>query len=184
MNKLATKSFERKLATRTSLLLLFVGLCSSLLLTFLMLSNFEKIILPQVLLKSNVIANAVRTTVADALKLGIPYNALVGMEDYLSDTLLDNPEIEFIKVKSLEGKEYSLYRDGKNQNRSNGEIFEEIAADEELPSVTVGLRATYAQEKLHIMFGDAAVALFVALLFGFEIILFYAVFWFLRPKDT
>lgn len=184
MNKLASKSFERKLATRTSLLLLFVGLCSSLLLTFLMLSNFEKIILPQVLLKSNVIANAVRTTVADALKLGIPYNALVGMEDYLSDTLLDNPEIEFIKVKSLEGKEYSLYRDGKNQNRSNGEILEEIAADEELPGVTVGLRATYAQEKLQIMFGDAAVALFVALLFGFEIILFFAVFWVLRPKDT
>ena len=164
MTKLDTNSFERKLATRTSLVLLLVGLCSSLLLTFLMLSNFEKIILPQVLLKGNVIANAIRTTVADAIKLGIPYHALVGMDDYLSDTLLDNPEIEFIQVKSLDGKEYSLYRDGHNQRRSSGEILEEIAADEELPSVTIGLRATYAQEKLHIMFGDAAVALFVALL--------------------
>jgi len=184
MTKLNTKSFERKLATRTSLVLLLVGLCSSLVLTFLMLSNFEKIILPQVLLKGNVIANSVRTTVADAIKLGIPYDALVGMDDYLSDTLLDNPEIEFIQVKSLDGKEYSLYRDGQDQRRPNGEILEVIAADEELPSVTIGLRSTYAQEKLHIMFGDAAVALFVALLFGFEIILFFAVLWILRPKDT
>jgi len=184
MTKIDTKSFERKLARRTSLVLLLVGLCSSLLLTFLMLSNFEKILLPQVLLKGNVIANAVRTTVADSIKLGIPYDALVGMDDYLSDTLLDNPEIEFIQVKSLDGKEYSLYRDGNKQSRSNGEILEEIAADEELPGVTIGLRATYAQEKLQIMFGDAVVALFVALLFGFEIILFFAVLWVLRPKDT
>jgi predicted MFS family arabinose efflux permease len=184
MNKRLNKSIEKKLAGRTYLALLLIGLCSSIVLTFLMLGNFEKILLPQFVLKSNVIANSVRSTVADALKLDIPFESLVGMNDYLSDTLADNPEIEFIEVKSRNGHEYSLHRNGTNQRTSNGEILEVIAADDELPSVTIGMRASYIQEKLQIMFGDAAVASLVALTVGFEILLFFIVIWVLRPMGT
>jgi predicted MFS family arabinose efflux permease len=184
MNEPLNKSIEKKLAARTYLALLIVGLCSSIILTFLMLGNFEKILLPQFVLKSNVIANSVRSTVADALKLGIPFESLVGMNDYLSDTLVDNSEIEFIEVKSRSGHEYTLHRNGTNHRTSNGEILEVIAADDELPGVTIGLRGSYIQEKLQIMFGDAAVASLVALTVGFEILLFFVVIWVLRPMGT
>ena len=184
MNVRPHKSIERKIAVRTYLALLLVGLCSSLVLTFLMLGNFEKILLPQFVLKSNVIANSVRSTVADALKLGIPFESLVGMDDYLSDTLIDNSEIEFIEVKSLSGHAYTLHRNGTNQRTSNGEILEVIDADDELPGVTIGLRGSYIQEKLQIMFGDAAVASLVALTVGFEILLFFILIWVLRPIGT
>ena len=99
MSKSIQPSIERLLAKKSYLTLLLTSLCSALLLTWLTLGNFEKILLPQVLAKSNAIANSVRTTVEDAVKLGIPYESLVGMNDYLADTLNENPEIAYIKVQ-------------------------------------------------------------------------------------
>jgi len=102
----------------------------------------------------------------------------------LSDTLLDNPEIEFIQVKNSDGHEFALHRSGNTKPHSNEEIIEEIAADDELPGVILGLRASYVQEKLQIMFGDAAVASLVALTIGLEIVLFFAALWIFRPMGT
>lgn len=180
----AVPSIERLLAKKSYLTLLLFSLFSALLLTWLTLGNFEKILLPQVLAKSRVIATSVRATVEDAVKLGIPYDSLVGMNDFLSDTLNENPEIAYIKVQRDAGREYVQSRDEITENNSSGIVVDQVEASETAPRVIVGVRASYIQEKLHIMFGDAAVVALVALIAGLEIALFFSARWVLRPIDT
>jgi predicted MFS family arabinose efflux permease len=177
-------SIERLLAKKSYLTLLLFSLCSALILTWITLGNFEKILLPQVLAKSNVIASSVRTTVEDAIKLGIPYDSLVGMSDFLADTLNENPEIAYIKVQRDGGIEYSQSRGNTTDKDPSGIVVDQIEASGSAPRVIVGVRASYIQEKLHIMFGDAAVVSLVALIAGLEIALFFSARWVLRPIDT
>ena len=184
MSKVMTKSVERNLAKSTYFTLSFVGLGAALLLTFLVLSSFKDILTPQVLLKSNVVARSVQATIADALKLGIPYDSLVGVEDYLSDVLDDNPEISFIKIKSQQGREYVKYRDASQSGQSNQNVIEEILKHDSLPTITVGLRKSYVNEQLSVMVGDAIVVSLVAFTVGLEIALFFVVLWIFRPLGT
>jgi len=184
MSTLTNKSVERKLATKTYLAISGVGLGVALLLTFLMLSSFKDILLPQVLLKSNVVAKSVQTTVSDALKLGIPFDALVGVEEYLSDVLTDNPEIDFIRIKSREGREYYKHRGDASSGQPSSNIIEETLTDNVLPTITVGLRKTYVNEKLQIIIGDAVIVSLVAFTVGLEIALFFVVLWIFRPLGT
>ena len=184
MGKSIKPSIERLLAKKSYLTLLLFSLCSALILTWFTLGNFEKILLPQVLAKSNVIASSVRTTVEDAIKLGIPYDSLVGMNDFLADTLNENPEIAFIKVQRDGGVEYAQSRGSFSEKDSSGIVVEQIEASGAAPRVIVGVRASYIQEKLHVMFGDAAVVSLVALIAGLEIALFFSARWVLRPIDT
>lgn len=184
MSTPSPKSVERKLATRTYFAISGVGLGVALLLTFLMLNSFKDLLLPEVLLKSNVVAKSVQTTVADALKLGIPFDALVGVEEYLSDVLADNPEINFIRIKSLKGREYFQKRTDSNQTQANQNVLEETVMDDALMTVTVGLRESYVNEKLQIMLGDAVIVSLVGFTVGLEIALFFVVLWIFRPLGT
>lgn len=177
-------SIERLLAKKSYLSLLLFSLCTALILTWLTLGNFEKILLPQVLSKSSVIGSSVRTTVEDADKLGIPFDSLVGMSDYLADTLKENPEIAYILVQRDGSKGYAQFRSDGIDRNSAGIIEETLEATQTAPRVIVGVRASYIQEKLHIMFGDAAVVSLVALIAGLEIALFFSARWVLRPIDT
>lgn len=181
MTKQSTPSVERTLARRTCAALIIVGLGAALALTILTLKSFERILLPQVALKSSVVASSVQATVQSALSLGIPFKSLVGMEDYLADTLLDNEEIEFIQVKDLNGNTYTRHRDGSTQRRTSHQILEELPPDSTKPGVTIGVRASYVEEKLQIMFGDAAVVSLVAITTGIEVALFFSLLWIFRP---
>ena len=143
MTNHSTPSIERTLARRTCAALIIVGLGAALALTVLTLKSFERILLPQVALKSSVVASSVQATVQGALALGIPFKSLVGMEDFLADTLLDNEEIEFIQVKDLNGHTYTKHRDGSTQRRASNQILEEIPPDGTKPGVTIGVRASY-----------------------------------------
>jgi MFS family permease len=184
MSDLIKKSVERKIATGTYLTLSIVGLGAALLLTFLMLSSFKDILTPQVLLKSNVIAKSVQATIADALKLGIPYDSLVGVEEYLSDVLADNPEIDFIKIKNQTGREYVKHRFANQSAQASQNVIEETLKHDSLPTITVGLRKSYVNEQLRVMVGDAIVVSLVAFTVGLEIALFFVVLWIFRPLGT
>jgi len=184
MNTSVKKSVERKLATRTYFALSFIGLGAALLLTFLVLSSFKDILTPQVVLKSNVIAKSVQTTISDALKLGIPFESLVGVEDYLADVLADNPEIDFIQIKNQQGREYVKYRDTRQSAQSNQNVIKDTLTHDSLPTITVGLRKSYVNEKLSVMVGDAIVVSLVAFTVGLEIALFFVVLWIFRPLGT
>jgi len=149
-----------------------------------MLSSFKDILTPQVLLKSNVIAKSVQATIADALKLGIPYDSLVGVEEYLSDVLADNPEIDFIKIKNQAGREYVKHRFANQSVQASQNVIEETLKHDSLPTITVGLRKSYVNEQLRVMVGDAIVVSLVAFTVGLEIALFFVVLWIFRPLGT
>ncbi len=184
MTQSVKKTVEKKLARRTFLSLSIIGLSAALLLTFLMLNSFKDILTPQVLLKSNVVAKSVQATIADALKLGIPFESLVGVEDYLSDVLTDNPEIDFIQIKNNQGRVFVKYRDAGSSTQAHQNVIEETITHDSLPAITVGLRKSYVNEKLSVMVGDAVVVSLVAFTVGLEITLFFVVLWIFRPIGT
>jgi predicted MFS family arabinose efflux permease/HAMP domain-containing protein len=177
-------SIERLLAKKIYLSLLLLSLTTALILTWLTLAKFEQILSPQVLSKSSVIGSSVRTTVEDAVKFGIPFDSLVGMNDYLAETLKENPEIAYISVQRDGSTSYTLSRSDRADRDSAKVIDVTLEATHTAPRVIVGVRAAYIQEKLYIMFGDAAVVSLVALILGLEIALFFAARWILRPIDT
>ena len=177
-------TIEQSLAKRTYILLLVVSLSAAFLLTWMAAQRFEKILLPQVLAKSNVIGLSVQNTVEDALKLGIPFESLVGIHEFLSDTLAENPEIAFIQVQRDGHPGYLQKRTGVTDIHAANIVTQQIAASGSAPGVTIGVRASYLYEKLYVMFGDAAVMSLVALVTGLEIALFFAFRWLLRPFDT
>lgn len=177
-------SLEKTLAQRTYAMFLLCSVVAVALLTWLTLAHFERILLPQVLAKSNVIASSVRTTIQEATALGIPYDSLVGVEDFLSDTLIENPEIAFIKVQREGMREYVQARSGSAGAANQEVVLQKIEAEGDAPRVIVAVRASYIQEKLQVMFGDALVVSVVALIVGLEIALFFMVRWIMRPIDT
>ena len=177
-------SLEKALAQRTYALFLLCSVAAVALLTWFTLVHFERILLPQVLAKSNVIASSVRSTIEEATKLGIPYDALVGVEDFLSDTLNENPEIAYIKVQRDGMREYAKVRSGSARAANQEVVLRQIDATGDAPRVIVAVRASYIQEKLQVMVGDALVVSVVALIAGLEIALFFMVRWIMRPIDT
>ncbi len=177
-------SIERTLAKRTYALFLLCSVAAVALLTWFTLVHFERILLPQVLAKSDVIASSVRTTIEEATGLGIPYDSLVGVEDFLSDTLIENPEIAFIKVQREGMREYVKARSGSAGAANQEVVLRQIDAAGDAPRVIVAVRASYVQEKLQVMVGDALVVSVVALIAGLEIALFFMVRWIMRPIDT
>ena len=177
-------SIEKTLAKRTYALFLLCSVAAVALLTWFTLVHFELILLPQVLAKSDVIASSVRTTIEEATGLGIPYDSLVGVEDFLSDTLIENPEIAFIKVQREGMREYVKARSGSAGAANQEVVLRQIDAAGDAPRVIVAVRASYVQEKLQVMVGDALVVSVVALIAGLEIALFFMVRWIMRPIDT
>ena len=177
-------SIEKTLAKRTYALFLLCSVAAVALLTWFTLVHFERILLPQVLAKSDVIASSVRTTIEEATGLGIPYDSLVGVEDFLSDTLIENPEIAFIKVQREGMREYVKARSGSAGAANQEVVLRQIDAAGDAPRVIVAVRASYVQEKLQVMVGDALVVSVVALIAGLEIALFFMVRWIMRPIDT
>ncbi|MES2935937.1 MAG: MFS transporter [Pseudomonadota bacterium] len=173
-------SVEKRLAKRTFLLLLVLSICTALLLTFAAVQRFKQILLPQIMLQTSAIGESVQTAIDRAVSLGIPFESLVGVEDFLDDTLKDNPEIAFLEVKQGQ----RTYSRGQADQSKEEIIIQDIPHVGSAPAVTVGVRADYLNEKLHVLFGDAAVVLFVALIAGIEIALFFAYQWLIRPFDT
>ena len=177
-------SVESLLAKKSYAVFLLCSVCAVALLTWLTLSHFEKILLPQVLSKTNVIASSVRVTVEDAIKLGIPYESLVGVEDYLADTLAENPEIAYIKIQRGGAREYQKIRSNFSGTHPEDVVLQQIEASEQAPRVIVAVRSSYIQEKLQVILGDALVVSIVALIAGLEIALFFMIRWLVRPIDT
>lgn len=173
-------SVERHLAKRTLALLVISSICTAILLTYITVKQFQEILLPEILSKTGVIGKSVQKTLDEALELQVPYDSLVGAEDFLKDTLRENPEIAFIKIANGAARGYEARQ---------GAPAEEVITQNIPPSptgiaVTIGVRSAYLNEKLYIMFGDAIVVLFVALVAGLEVALFFAYKWLIRPWDT
>lgn len=171
-------SIEMRLARRALFWLIGLSLCCALGLTYLSVRSFKQILLPEVLAKTHVIGDSVRATVEHALGLGIPFAELAGMNDYLDDTLLENPEIAFIRVT---GPGTAAFGRGD----SGGKVITQlIPASASGAAVTLGVRASYLSEKLYLLYGDVAAILIVALVAGLEVALFFSFRWLIGPLDT
>ncbi|CAN5350723.1 hypothetical protein BH11PSE11_BH11PSE11_21990 [soil metagenome] len=177
----ASVSVERQLATRTFMLLLVLSVFSALALTFAAAQRFKQILLPEVMLETRAVGESVQATIGRAVSIGIPFDSLVGVEDFLGDTLKENPEIAFLKVSKAG---HASYRQGLAEQSKEEVIVQDIAGSGNAPGITVGVRAEYLNEKLHVLFGDAAVVLFVAVIASVEISLFFIYRWLIRPFDT
>ena len=169
---------EVRRARRTGALLMLLSLCSAFFLAHMAVDRFEHILLPKVLVKSLVVAGAVRDEVDHAVALGVPFGELAGMDDYLDDTLRENPEIAYITV----GQPGRLgYHRARAEFAPDDVIAQELEAGSTPTGVKIAVRAAYLNEKMAVMFADAAVALIVALIAGVEVALYFIFRWLVRP---
>jgi predicted MFS family arabinose efflux permease len=179
-----TASLERRIAHQLAWSLVALSLAAVVLLTWMTLSEFEKIILPQILSKSGALSTDIQTTIADAEQLGIPYDNLVGVDSFLNDIIHDNPEVVTVSIKKRNQLEYSASNVSEKKRMKDSELVHyDLAQSDEAPAVRISISANYIQEKLSVMIGDAAVVSLVALVISLEFALFFLCIWVLRPFD-
>jgi predicted MFS family arabinose efflux permease len=171
---------EMRRVQRTGMLMILLSLCSAFFLAHLAVDRFEHILMPKILAKSLVVAGAVRDEVDRAIELGIPFESLAGVDDFLDDTLSENPEIAYITI----GHQGRLgYHRAREEFAPDDVIRQNLAASGTPTNVKIGVRTAYLNEKMTVMFGDAAVALLIALIVGTEIGLYFIFRWLLRPAN-
>lgn len=95
----AVDGLPGRTAARNVVFLAALMIAASLILSgFAALKVFDAAIEPEIEKRANLIGRSVRGEVENALQIGIPFNALAGIERYLSQVMVDFPEVERITL--------------------------------------------------------------------------------------
>ena len=98
----AADDLPGRLAARNVVFLAALLIAASLILSgFAALKVFDAAIEPEIEKRANLIGRSVRNEVENALQIGIPFNALAGVDRYLSQVMEDFSEIERITLVDL-----------------------------------------------------------------------------------
>lgn len=119
MSIAATDSFARR-ATRRLFLLMTVVLClSSLAIAYATLNEFNRLLIPELSKKAQLIGQIVSADVQRAIDYGIPFDEFVGASEHLEAVVADHNELVYIAVVDRNGS--LLYQGGTLDKR-----FEEV----------------------------------------------------------
>ena len=124
---------------------MLLSLCSAFFLAHLAVARFEHILLPKILAKAVVVGGAVRDEVDRAVALGVPFGELAGMDDFLDDTLRENPEIAFITV-FRPGR--LVYHRARDEFAPDDVIQRELEPGATPTGVRTAVRTAYLNEKM------------------------------------
>ncbi|CAK0742590.1 Arabinose efflux permease family protein [Azospirillaceae bacterium] len=122
-----------------SLLLLTLAAASF---SWFALQKFEDELSPELAEKASTIGKIVSAQVQSAVLLGVPFNELVGVKDFLRSIIEDNPEISYISITYPNGN--TLYSEGASYKK------EENALHALLDSNKIGA----VTSSLHILLDD------------------------------
>ena len=160
------------------------------------LAAFDRAIEPELVNRTRLIGSIVRSEVRRALELGIPFDAIVGLDNYLSDTLEKFEEIDRISVAAANGQAIAVVeRPGTSPLFGETRLGELIAfhqppfvlpivdANTLVGRITVETNPQFVQTRLRDVFLDVAVIALVATLVAMELALAVAVYSVGKPLD-
>lgn len=128
---------------------------------------FDEQLVPEVDAKSFAVARSVQSDIDRALGYGIPFAELRGVDEFLRETIEENPELAEIAILDADGHVRYVTRSTAMAAESRS-IHQPLTATS--ASIVVQVRADYVRNKLLEVLIDTVIVLFVALLVAFELL--------------
>jgi predicted MFS family arabinose efflux permease len=166
------RSVVLRLAGLTALLLLL----SQGALSFLLARTFEDTVLPEVRRKAEVAGGLATEQISYAVSLGIPLDALVGMDEFLQGVLNRNPDFTYLGVSTGDGSE--LYTQGTRAASARAADSLKLpieAAGDTVGFLQIEVREGAVRSELAGLRFDIATAFLVTLLIGIELLVAFVV---------
>lgn len=185
-----------RLRAHLTLVLMAIVTASVLALGVAALMVFDRAVSPELDNRTRLIGSIVRGEIQRTVELGIPFDALVGLEDYIAETLADFEEVDRISVDNAAGRTITeIVRDTPAsflQNSGLGRaiglergvfVLPILAGNEIVGEITVETSAVFVETRLREILLDVMVIGLVASVFALELALAVAVGSVGKPLD-
>jgi len=149
---------------------------------------FDRAVEPEMTNRTRLIGSIVRSEIQHALELGIPFDAIVGLDRYLSEILENFDEVDSISVTSTSGQTIAAIKRSAPQSILSNTLLGEMIAfrqptfalsilegNERVGEIVVEISPLFVQTRLRDVFLDVMVIALIATLVAFELALAVAV---------
>lgn len=157
---------------------------------------FDRAVEPELTNRTRLIGLIVRSEIQHALELGIPFDAIVGLDRYLSEILVNFDEVDSISVTSTSGQTIAAIKRPAPPSTLGQTLFGEIIAfrqptfalsilegNERVGEIVVEINPLFIQTRLRDVFLDVMVIALIATLVALELALAVAVASVGKPLD-
>lgn len=180
----ATEDLPGRSAARNVVFLAALLTAASLILSgFAALKVFDDAIEPEIEKRANLIGRSVRNEVENALQIGIPFNALAGIERYLSRVMEDFSEIERITLVDLDdaivadvsrspgGKPADIMRTDAQAGAENVIVSPMLNGNILVGKIVLQIDKNFVPSKMRNILLDVLVLGLIAVLLSFEMVI-------------
>lgn len=184
------------LRSRLIAILVSIIVASVMALSAVSIAAFDSAIEPEMGNRSRLIGSIIRSEIQHALELGIPFDAIAGLDRYLSETLAKFDEVYRIDVNSVTGRTIaSVERSAApavfEQNalsrliqlREDSFVLPILEDNELAGEISIQLNPLFVQSRLHSVFLDVLVIALVAALVALEVVMMLIMLTVGKPFD-
>ncbi|HEX5126054.1 MAG TPA: MFS transporter, partial [Rhodocyclaceae bacterium] len=114
-----------QLRTRLMLLASLILLLAAAALSVLALQHFDRTLTPQLQVADREIGESLLGVIDKALDHGVPFNSMVGVEDYFKSVRADNPRVQYLWLTDAEG--HTLHMSAVEQASKDRKLANGIA---------------------------------------------------------
>jgi MFS family permease len=184
------------LRTRLIVILVAIIIASVMALCAASVATFDRAVEPELANRSRLIGSIVRSEIQHALELGIPFDAIVGLDRYLSETLAKFDEVNRIDVTSVTGRTIASVERPKaptvfEQNSlstliqlsEDSFVLSILEGNELVGNISIELNSLFVQSRLRDVFLDVLVIALVAALVALELVMMLTMVTVGKPFD-
>ena len=184
------------LRSRLIAILVAIVVVSVMALSAASVTAFDRAVEPELANRSRLIGSIIRSEIQHALELGIPFDAIVGLDRYLSETVAKFDEVHRIDVNSVTGRTIASVK-----RPAAPEIFEQstlsrliqlredsfalsiLDGNELVGEISIQLNPLFVQSRLRDVFLDVLVIALVAALVALEMVMMLIMLTVGKPFD-
>lgn len=147
-------------------------------------SSFDNAVEPELSNRTRLIGSIVRTDIQRALDVGIPFNAIVGLDVYLKRTITTFNEVERITVQNTEGAILGMAQSDRHTGQTQRSIFSDVFSlpqgvfnlpilngNRSVGLIVIETSPLFVETRLKDVFLDVVVIALVAILMALELAL-------------
>ena len=184
------------LRTRLIGVLVAITITSVIALSAAAIAAFDRAVDPELANRSQLIGSIVRSEIQHALELGVPFNAIVGLDRYLSETLAKFEEVNHINITSISGQEIASIKRHTTpttfEQTNLGKLIALLGTSFVLPilegnelvgEISVEINPLFVQARLRDVILDVFVIALVAALVALELVMMLTMISVGKPFD-
>jgi MFS family permease len=184
------------LRSRLIAILVAIIVVSVMALSAASVTAFDRAVEPELANRSRLIGSIIRSEIQHALELGIPFNAIVGLDRYLSETLAKFDEVHRIDVNSVTGGTIAsierptapaIFEQSTLSKlirlREDSFVLSILDGNELVGDISIQLNPLFVQSRLRDVFLDVLVIALVAALVALEMVMMLIMLTVGKPFD-